>query len=109
MLSVKRVCRVVVPLAIPGPKGAGIVPLNELTASSDPKSTYRYSNFHVQFDGRNPSFPSIPAPAEKPTLVLVALKALPVYTQIRTSRRVAAKVRFGPILLQKSVAHFFGQ
>src|SRR5215472_974347 len=77
MLSVKWVCRVVVPLAIPGPS-AGIAALNELTASSDPKSTYRYSNFHVQFDGRNPSFPSIPAPAEKPTLVLAALKALPL-------------------------------
>jgi hypothetical protein len=78
MLSVKCVCRVVVALATAVPKGAAIVALNELTASSDPKSTYRYSNFHVQFDGRNPSFPSIPAPAEKPTLVLAALKALPL-------------------------------
>ena len=47
-------------------KGVGAV-------SSDPRSKYRYSSFHVQFGGSQyENLPSMPPPTENPTLVLEA-------------------------------------
>jgi hypothetical protein len=80
MLSVKSVCVVMGPVnrvARKTPPVSGRAGGNGLSVSSDPKSRYRYSNFHVQFDGSQyANLPSMPAPTAKPTLVLDAPNAL---------------------------------
>jgi hypothetical protein len=73
MLSVKWVCVVIVPArgvktTTRGREGAAE---EAVEVSSDPKSTYKYSNFHVQFGGSHAgSLPSRPPPTAKPILVL---------------------------------------
>src|SRR6516164_702621 len=81
MLSVKCVCVVMDPVngvALGRPARLfGLARGNELTVSTDPKSRYRYSNFHVQFgDSQYANLPSVPPPTAKPTLVLEALNTL---------------------------------
>ena len=52
-----------------------ICPASGVAASSDPKSTHRYSSFQDQFAGSQyENFHSTPAPTENPTLVVEALK-----------------------------------
>lgn len=73
MLSVKCVC--VVRLPANGEVKKVAAAGNGFAVSNDPRSMYRYSNFHVQFAGSQyENLPSIPPPTAKPTLVFDALK-----------------------------------
>src|SRR5437588_8429760 len=75
-LSVKWVWVVMVPtkgdvLGNLDPGKSANAPGNGAAVLIDPRSTNRYSNFHVQFGGSQyESVPSIPPPTTKPRLVL---------------------------------------
>ena len=67
MLSVKWLCVVMVPTRLETLPGADEATFKDVDVLIEPRSTKRYSNFHVQFVGT--TLPSMPAPAAKPMLV----------------------------------------
>src|ERR1700761_2027125 len=80
MLSVKDVCVATEPVRGATRTGkAGNGAANGLTVSTDPKSTKRYSSFHVQCrDSQFENMPSRPAPIVHPARVRDPSKAVVV-------------------------------